>query len=87
MEWKLFFGDGNDSSSFEKGKTLFHVSLPSTKQKIPVLGPVLGTANGPALPSAWELNSHVQKSQSMLESSSAKTAEAQGGLHAPPFQS
>lgn len=49
MESKLFLGAGTDSSSFEKAKTVFCISL----QKIPVLGHVLGTANGPALPSAW----------------------------------
>lgn len=84
MESKLFLGAGTDSSSFEKAKTVFCISL----QKIPVLGHVLGTADGPALCSfSLELNSHLQKSESVLENSSAKTADAQGGLRAPSFQS
>lgn len=87
MEWKLFLGDGADSCSFEKGKTLFHFPPPSAKQTISVLSPTLGTADGPALPSAWELNSRVWKSHSGCIRKQQYKANAQAGLHALPFQS
>lgn len=65
MEWKLFFGDGADSCSFEKGKALFDFSPSPTKETMSVLGPAWGTAAGPALPSDWDLNSRVRKPHSV----------------------
>lgn len=66
VEWKLFLEDGADSCSFKKNKTLFHFSPPPTKQTMSGLGSILGTADGSALPSVWELNNHFWKSPSVF---------------------